>query len=267
MDVAQAEHGWDERFGGIVRLYGVAAAERIRRARVAVIGVGGVGSWTAEALARTGVASLTLIDLDDVCISNANRQLHALDGEVGRAKVEVMAERVRRIHPGCEVRAVADFFTAETADALLDAHHDVIVDAIDNPRHKCLLLARCRERGQAVITVGAAGGRRDPSKIETADLADATHDGLLRRVRRRLRDEYGFSRAGAFGIGAVYSTEAAWYPTADGEVCLEGPKDAALRLNCQSGYGTASFATGAFGLAAAAMAVDVLIAKPSVEAA
>lgn len=259
MGVAQAEHGWNERFSGIVRLYGGAAAERIRSARIAVIGVGGVGSWTAEALARTGVASLTLIDLDDVCLSNANRQLHALDGEVGRAKVDVMAERARRIHPGCDVRAIADFFTAETADTLLDAHYDVIVDAIDSRKHKCLLLARCRERGQAIITVGAAGGRRDPSLIRTADLADATHDGLLRRVRRRLRDEYGFPRAGAFGIGAVYSTEAAWYPTPDGEVCLEGPKDAALRLDCQSGYGTASFATGAFGLAAAAMAVDLVI--------
>ncbi len=253
-------HGWNERFSGIVRLYGVAAAERIRRAHVAVVGVGGVGSWTAEALARTGVRALTLIDLDDVCISNANRQLHALDGEVGKAKVDVMAERIRRIHPGCDVRPVADFFVAETADTLLTGDFDVVVDAIDNPRHKCLLLARCRERGQAVVTVGAAGGRRDPSLIRTADLAEATHDGLLRRVRRRLRDEHGFPRDGAYGIGAVFSTEAAWYPTADGEVCLEGPKDAALRLDCQSGYGTASFATGAFGLAAASLAIQRIAA-------
>ncbi|MCB9730063.1 MAG: tRNA threonylcarbamoyladenosine dehydratase [Deltaproteobacteria bacterium] len=253
---------WNQRFGGIVRLYGVAAAERIRRARVAIVGVGGVGSWTAEALARTGVAGLDLIDLDDVCISNANRQLHALDGEVGRPKVTVMAERIQRIHPGCEVRAIAEFFTAETADALLDAPYDVVVDAIDSPRHKCLLLARCHARGQAVVTVGAAGGRRDPSQIATADLSLATHDGLLRRVRRRLRDEHGFAREGLFGIDAVYSREAAWYPTPDGEVCLEGPKDAALRLDCQSGYGTASFTTGAFGLAAASLAIAHVVRSP-----
>lgn len=233
-------------------------------ASVCVIGLGGVGSWAAEALARSGVGMLTLVDLDDVCISNVNRQLHALEGELGKPKVEVMTRRVRAINPDCAVRPLQCFFLASNAAEILQPGYDALLDAIDSVSLKSLLIASCRERGIPVVTVGGAGGRRDPSRIEVTDLAFSSHDTLLQEVRRKLRRNYGFPRGDcAFGVESVFSRESAVYPTGDGCVSQERPAEADLRLDCNAGFGTASFVTGTFGLVAASRVVLKIISRPA----
>ena len=214
---------YEDRFAGIARLVGRDAASRLRAAHVAVVGIGGVGSWAVEALARTGIGELTLIDLDEVCINNANRQLHALNSTVGRAKVAVMAERIAQIQPSCQVHAVQDFFTAKTADDLLLDEFDVVIDAIDSARSKALLIALCHQRGIPIVVCGGAGGRIDPAKICVADLNRTEGDGLLRRIRDLLRTEHGLPRNPKWQIPTLYSTEAAKWPTAAGEICGHGP--------------------------------------------
>lgn len=184
----------DERFGGIARLVSAEGLQRLRAAHVCVVGIGGVGSWTVEALARSGVGALTLIDLDEVCVTNINRQLHALDGTIGRSKVEVMAERVRLINPDCRVTAVTEFFTEQSAQRLFAPDFTCVVDAIDALGNKCRLLALCRARALPVIACGAAGGRLDATQVRVADLANATRDRLLAEVRKRLRQQHGFPR-------------------------------------------------------------------------
>ena len=159
------------RFGGIARLYGKAAFGRFLSSRVAVVGVGGVGSWAVESLARSGIGHLTLVDLDEICVTNVNRQLHAVDGQIGRQKTEVMAERARAIHPGAQVEVVPRFFTEHSAAEILTSGFDAVIDAIDTTRHKALLLAECHRRGIFAVTCGGAGGRRDPTRIRVADLA------------------------------------------------------------------------------------------------
>jgi tRNA A37 threonylcarbamoyladenosine dehydratase len=249
-----------ERFGGIERLYGRGALKLLAAAHVAVVGVGGVGSWTVEALARSGVGRLTLIDLDDVCITNVNRQLPAFEGQFGRPKIDVLAERVRAIHPGCDVRCEAQFFTRATAAALLDPGYDAVVDAIDKLTNKCVLLAECKARRLQVITVGGAGGKRDGTAVRVRDLAWTEQDELLRLVRRKLRRDFGFPRAERepFGIAAVFSPEKPVFPWADGSCTHEPEPGSSLALDCASGFGTASFVTGAFGLAAAGVVVSRL---------
>jgi tRNA threonylcarbamoyladenosine dehydratase len=242
----------DVRFGGLARLYGEDGLQRLLRARVCVVGIGGVGSWAAESLARSGIGHITLVDLDDVCVSNVNRQLHALDGAIGRPKVEVMAERIHAIHPACRVRAMAAFFTATTADEILENRFDFVLDAIDQAVNKSLLIARCRQKEIPIVTVGGAGGRRDPAAIAVADLAHSSHDALLRQVRTKLREDHAFTRdpKTPFGVPCVFSTEPAAAPA---EGC-------AGRVTCDNGYGTASFVTGAFGLVAASCVVSKIAA-------
>ena len=250
----------DPRFGGIARLYGDAGLDRLRRAHICVVGIGGVGSWTVEALARSGIGHLTLIDLDDICVTNTNRQVHALEGNVGRLKVEAMTERVAHIQPACTVAPVPDFFTATTAKKLLATDFDVVVDAIDRSQQKTLLIAMARERGMGVVTVGGAGGRRDPAAIVRGDLAESVQDPLLRHVRRALRHEHGYPRDGRpWGVPAVFSRERALFPSADGATD-EREKGTSLRIDCATGYGTAAFVTGTFGFVAAACAVEQVLA-------
>ncbi len=259
-----ADEAYQSRFGGIGRLYGVRALSRFRGAHVAVVGVGGVGSWSVEALARSGVGRLTLIDLDDVCINNTNRQLHAMEGQLGKLKIEVLSERARQINPAIEVIEVADFFTPTTADALLSGGFDVVIDAIDDLHNKALLIAQCRERGLHVVTVGGAGGRRDPTQITTGDLSQSGQDGLLRSLRKRLREVHGLPKGQTpWDIPCVYTREKAIYPTADGEVCHTPPAGEALRLDCAVGFGAATFVTGTMGFIAASLALDHLAARPS----
>ena len=246
-------------------MWGREAFARIRGAHVAVIGVGGVGGWAAEALARGGVGKLTLVDMDEICVTNINRQVHALDTTVGQAKTAAMAERLRGVSPGVEVVEEFRFFTADSADDLLSRDWDGVLDCIDSVPHKCLLLDGCRRRGIPVVTVGAAGGRRDPCRVETADLARTYHDALLQRVRKRLRQKFDFPRnpRKKWGIHAVFSPEPVVYPHADGSVCATREEGSGLRLDCDSGYGTAAFVTGAFGFAAAAAMMRELLDETS----
>ena len=247
----------ERRFGGIGRLYGQNGLRRLLEAHVCVIGIGGVGSWAAEALARSALGAITLVDLDEVCETNLNRQVHAIEGTVGRAKAEVMAGRIQAIHQECRVTARQEFLTAATADSILEQGYNFVIDAIDNVPNKCLLIARCRSLDLPVITAGAAGGRRDPGQIQTVDLARAIHDPLLARVRKVLRQNYRFprDRRRKFEVDCVFSPEPMLYPQPDGSVCPSKDPRTDLRLDCESGYGTASFVTGAFGFALAARVV------------
>lgn len=250
----EQESNYVQRFSGIARLYGDEGADRLRRAHVAVVGVGGVGSWSVEALARSGIGALTLIDFDEVCLSNVNRQLPALTSEVGKAKVRVLRDRIEGINPNCEVKLVEEFFTSANAEEILAASFTCVLDAIDDVANKSLLLAACARRNLPVVTVGGAGGRRDPTAIRIADLAFTTHDRLLQRVRKLLRGEYGFPEDPKvpFNIPCVYSVEPPVFPQADGTVCATRGDAGELRMNCNSGYGSATHVTGAFGFAAAA---------------
>ncbi|MGO8679114.1 MAG: ThiF family adenylyltransferase [Limisphaerales bacterium] len=252
---------YDARFGGVGRLLTADGLARLRRAHVCVVGLGGVGSWAVEALARSGVGALTLLDLDDVCITNVNRQLHALEGELGRPKVEVVARRVLAINPDCAVHPQQAFFLKSNAREVLQTRFDGVVDAIDSPSLKSLLIALCRERGIPVVTTGGAGGRRDPTAIEVVDLAFSSHDRLLVQVRRTLRRRYGFPRGDRpFGVRCVLSREQAVYPKEDGSVCATRGKAPDWRLDCGSGLGTACFVTGTFGLVAAGSLVRQIAA-------
>ncbi len=245
------------RFGGIGRLYGVEGMANLRRAHVCVVGLGGVGSWAVEALARSGIGELTLIDLDDVCISNVNRQLHALDGELGKPKVEVLARRVAAINPDCGIHPLHAFFLKSNADEILQTPFDYVLDAIDSPARKCILIAGCRQRNVPVITTGASGGRRDPTAVKIIDLAHSSNDRLLQEVRKKLRTRHDFPRLGRrFGVDCVISSEAAVFPRKDGTVCAKSEPIPDLRLDCSSGFGTATFVTGAFAFAAVARIVQ-----------
>src|SRR6516164_949486 len=227
---------YERRFGGLSRLFGSAGLASLRRAHVCVVGLGGVGSWTVEALARSGIGQLTLIDMDDVCISNVNRQIHALDAELGQPKVEVLARRVRAINPECVVHQLHSFFLKSNARQVLQTPFDGVVDAIDGPSLKCLLIASCRERKIPIVAVGGAGGRQDPTAIEVTDLAFSSGDRLLQQVRRKLRRDYGFPRGDQpFGVECVVSRELPVFPTRGGSVSTDRAKAADLRLDCNSG--------------------------------
>lgn len=250
-----------DRFSGVARLLGASGLERLRLAHVGVIGVGGVGSWAVEGLARSGVGRITLVDLDDVCVTNINRQLPALDGEIGRPKVAVLEDRIRRIDPECQVEALAEFFTKSSADTVLDRGFDVLIDAIDDLNNKALLIAECVRRGIRCVTTGGAGGKRDGTLVRVDDLGSAPGDDLLRLTRKKLRREHGF-RAGEgvhFGVRAVYSSEHPVYPWADGTCSAEPEPGSDTRLDCNSGFGTAVFVTAAFGFAAAGEAVRLIV--------
>jgi tRNA A37 threonylcarbamoyladenosine dehydratase len=253
-----------ERFGALSRLLGSAGLERLKEARVCVVGLGGVGSWAVEALARTGVGSITLVDLDDVCVTNVNRQLHALDGQIGRPKAQVLAERVRLISPECEVVAVTEFFTEKTEELILGAGFDGLIDAIDTMASKALLIAACVRRGIPCVTVGGAGGKRDAAQLRSGDLGDSCSDVMLRILRRVLRRDHGFKKGEKvkFGVRCVYSAESPVYPWSDG-ICRSEPEPGSeLRLDCETGFGTGVFVTGAFGLAAAGELVRILTDAP-----
>ncbi len=257
------ESDYLDRFGGLGRLFGASALERLRAAHVCVVGVGGVGSWTVEGLARSGIGALTLVDLDDVCVTNVNRQLPALDGAIGRPKVAVLAERVKLINPNCRVEALTEFFTEASAERLLAPDYDVLIDAVDLMSNKARLIALARARGFACVTVGGAGGRREAAQIRTGDLGEANNDELLRQVRKKLRRDYGFASGAPrgrmkFDVRCVWSEELPVFPWADGSCRAIPQPNGNLRLDCASGLGSAVFVTGAFGLAAAGEAVKVI---------
>ncbi|MBW7923693.1 MAG: tRNA threonylcarbamoyladenosine dehydratase [Burkholderiaceae bacterium] len=246
------------RFGGVARLYGDAALDALAAAQVCVVGVGGVGSWAAEALARSGVGCLTLIDADHVAASNVNRQVHALDSTLGAAKIDVMRLRIADIAPRCQVRVVDDFVTPENVADLVPAGA-FVVDAIDAPRAKAALVASAVRRRQPIVVCGAAGGRTDPLRLRRDDLARTTGDALLASVRARLRRDYGFERrpGAKFGVTAIHSDEP---PPA--KRCTAPGAGAGFALSC-AGYGSLVTVTAAMGLAAASFAIARLVAGSS----
>jgi len=243
------------RFSGIRRVYGEQALARYMQAHVCVLGIGGVGSWAAEALARSAIGQLTLVDMDHVAVSNINRQCHALESTLGMAKVQVMATRIRQINPACQVTAIEDFLTVDNLETLLSEGFDYIIDCIDGFRTKARLIAWCRRNRLRVITVGGAGGQTDPTRIRVADLSRTQHDALFSKTRKLLRCEYGFPEnlKRRFDIPCVYSDEQPRFPTEAGGISPQKP-DAQVTggLNCAGGLGSVMTVTASFGLVAAA---------------
>lgn len=253
-----------DRFSGIERLYGKGSLQALGQCHVAVIGIGGVGSWLVEALARSGVGHLTLFDADDICVSNTNRQLHALEGHYGQNKVDAMKARCLAISPDMHVNAIASFITPGNMSEWLEPVFDLVIDACDSFRVKVELIAWCRRRKQKILVVGAAGGRTDPTQIRIRDLAKTEHDALLALIRRKLRTDFNFpkSKGRYFSVPAVYSLENVQYPQADGSVCGIRPAsspDAGFKLDCGDGLGAATHVTGAFAFAAAAKSIELLL--------
>ncbi|CAG9169427.1 tRNA cyclic N6-threonylcarbamoyladenosine(37) synthase TcdA [Cupriavidus pampae] len=256
---------YHRRFGGVARLYGAEGLARLEAARVCVIGVGGVGSWAAEALARNAVGHITLIDLDHIAPSNTNRQIHALGDAYGRAKVEAMAERIVAINPRCRVTTIDDFVTPENVAELLGGF-DYVIDAIDSGRVKIAIIAWARREGRALITCGSAGGQLDPTRVRIEDLSRTVQDPLLAKVRQALRQKWGFPRnpKRKFDIQAVYSDEPLKYPEPEQQSCEldeappaqpSGPQG----LAC-AGFGSSVAVTAVFGFVAASAVIGALAA-------
>jgi len=229
------------------RLYGDEGYARLRSARIAVVGLGGVGSWAAEALARCGVAQLVLIDFDQVAESNLNRQVQAVGRTIGQAKVQALSERIADIHPGCDVVAVEDFVTPENWPALLPSPVHGLIDACDQGRAKLRLAAWSLEQQVPLVCVGAAGGKQQAHQVDVADLAETTHDALLATLRQRLRKEHGAPRSGRIGVRCVFSRESVARPQAE-DCATDGS------LNCH-GYGSSVTVTATFGMVAAGAAI------------
>lgn len=252
--ISAEEIDFERRFGGIARLYGEAALARFMNSHVCVIGVGGVGSWAVEALARSAIGYITMIDLDNVAESNINRQIHALTETLGKAKVSALSERIAQINPLCRINEVEDFIAPDNLEVMIGAHRfDYIIDAIDDVRSKAALIAFCKERSFSLITIGSAGGQTDPTKIEIRDLSRTEQEPLLAKVRKRLRAHYGFSRGikNKFGIDAVFSTEPVLPPKPEQACDREPSRSGGLTgLNC-AGFGSTMAVTASFGLVAA----------------
>ena len=278
-------NNYERRFGGIERLYGSNNVAVLKQLHIAVIGVGGVGSWAAEALARSGVGALTLIDMDEVCASNINRQSHALSDTIGQSKIEVLGARLRAINPELQVHLVDDFISASnlddylggqgfvtdaangeeaSRDALGKRQPDGVLDAIDSIAAKTALLAWCKRNKMRVVSTGGAGGQVDPSQIKVADVAKVVQDPLMAKVRAQLRRDFNFSSnpKRKFGIDCVYSTEQLRYPTGDGRVSYAKPGAQDTPMNCSTGFGACMMVTASFGLQAAATLLDRLLPEP-----
>ncbi len=254
-----------QRFGGIARLYGQDALARLAAVHVCVVGIGGVGSWAAEALARSGVGRITLIDLDDICVTNTNRQIHALDGNFGRPKVQVMAERLIAINPACVVHSIEEFVSRDNLRTLVTRELDFVIDAIDVAGTKAALIYHCKREKIPIITTGAAGGQVDPTQVRVVDLNRTENDPLAAKVRSILRRHYGWSRNPQrhYSVPCVYSLEQLRYPTAAGGVsCEKSWADGAKRLDCDSGFGACMTVTATFALVAVSRVLERLAALP-----
>lgn len=254
------------RFSGTARLYGEQGLQALEQACVMVIGIGGVGSWTAEALARTAVGKIILVDLDDIAQSNINRQIHALDSSIEQAKVAVMQSRILAINPDCKVQAIEDFVTRDNVQTYIDKHIDVVIDAVDSVQAKAAIIAHCKRCKIKVISVGGAGGQIDPLQVNVADLARTTQDPLTAKVRSILRREYNFSKnlKRSFGVPCVYSTEQLRYPTSEGNVSFAKTRQqGAGKMDCSTGFGASVGVTATFGLVAASKAIDMIIKRAS----
>ena len=254
---------YSQRFGGIQRLYGTAAVAVLRDMHVFVAGVGGVGSWVVEALARTGIGRLSFIDGDTVDVSNANRQLHTLTDTFDKPKVEVLAERVEQISPACQVQAIHQYLNMENMQGYLDGGYDYIIDALDSIKFKSNMIAYCKRNKIPIVATGGAGGLDDPGMVQVADLSKTYNDPLAAKVRSRLRKEFGFSSnpKRSFGVECVFSSQQQVYPKEDGTVSQEKPGIHGVSLDCRFGYGSASFVTASFGFMAASRAINKTLKK------
>ncbi len=268
-DISSLSDSYLQRFSGIGRLYGQPALIKFARSHLVVIGIGGVGTWVAESLARSGIGRISLIDLDDICVTNTNRQIHALKETIGQSKVEVMAKRIKAINPDCVVNEIEDFITSDNlTDYLVSAEAggdiDFVIDCIDTVKQKAALIAWCKRYKLPIVTVGGAGGQMDPTQIQLRDLAKTRQDPLLAKVRNLLRREYNFAKntRRRFGVDAVFSTEQLVYPQADGSVCFsKAGSDGNMRMDCASGFGAITTVTGTFGFVAVSGALKKLAAK------
>ena len=255
----------NRRFGGVQRLYGKAALEKFQQAHVLVIGVGGVGSWVAEALARNAIAKITLIDMDIIAESNINRQLPALSSTLGRNKIDVMAERIKDINPECEIVTIDDFVTQENIEDIISHDADFVVDCIDDSRVKAAMIAWCKRQKIKIITLGGAGGQTNPSLIQVSDLSKTKHDPLLSKTRKLLRQDYGFTKniKRRFSIPCVFSAEHLKNPLSSGEMSKDKPiGEAALTdLSCAGGIGSSVMVTATFGFVAVAYVLEKIAGK------
>ena len=252
----------EQRFGGTQRIYGLSGTDVLRKSHVCVVGIGGVGSWVAEGLARTALGHITLIDLDDICVTNTNRQIHALQNTFGEAKVEAMAKRIMQINPACQVNQIEDFVTPDNVSELLTQTYDYVVDATDSIKAKAAMVAHCKRNKLPIITIGGAGGQIDPTQVAVTDLSKTIQDPLAAKLRSELRRFYHFTSnpKRRFGIDCVYSTEQLRYPQADGSVCSKKTlTDGSLKLDCNNGLGAAVAVTATFGFVASARVIDKLI--------
>jgi tRNA A37 threonylcarbamoyladenosine dehydratase len=247
------------RFGGIGRLFSKKGLEKIRQSKILIIGIGGVGSWAAEALARTGIGSLTLVDLDDVCVTNINRLVNATTLSLGKFKIDAMMERIKTIHPECELDSRQCFFNPKNLDSIFQNTYDFVIDACDDFTNKCYLIDYCRKKSIPLVVIGGAGGKIDPQQIKVTDMAFSSNDRLLARLRKKLRQDFSFpsDEDKTFGIWAVWSHERAMYPTSDGCLTYTAP-GMAKNMDCEEGFGSASFVTGAFAFAATSLVIREL---------
>ena len=257
---------FEEQFGSLARVYGDAALTAIRNSHICVIGIGGVGSWAVEALARTGVGRLTLVDGDDIAESNMNRQIHTLRSTIGQSKTQAMRERVIQINPECEVACIEQFVDDDNLRDILERqtggrYYDVVIDAIDVIKYKAAMIYCCKRNKIPVVTTGGAGGLTDPTRVEVKDLTRTWNDPLAATVRSRLRFKYGYTRnpKRSFGVPCVFSSEQQRYPDSNGQPGFCKPGVAGLTLDCNYGYGSSVMVTASFGFAAAAKALEIVI--------
>jgi tRNA A37 threonylcarbamoyladenosine dehydratase len=231
---------------------------------VCVVGIGGVGSWAAEALARSGVGEITLIDMDDICVTNTNRQVHTHKESIGQLKVDAMAQRILAINPECKVNPVMDFITRDNLGEKITANMDFVIDCIDSVASKAAMISYCQRQKIKIVTTGAAGGQLDPSMVTVGDLNKTFNDPLARKVRSMLRRHYGYSRnpKRTYSVPCVYSKEQLKYPKPDGSVCQQkSVMEGSTRLDCASGFGAATMVTATFGFVAAAKVIEKLVRR------
>lgn len=246
---------YEQRFGGIGRLYTPEGLAILRRSHICVIGIGGVGSWAVEALARSGIGKITMIDMDDICVTNINRQIHAMSGTVAQLKTEAMKERIEKINPECQVEIIDDFITPENIPEYLNRGYDYVIDAIDSVRTKAALIAYCKRHKIKLIITGGAGGQTDPTQIQITDLSKTIQDPLASKVRSLLRKEYNFSQnpKRKFGVDCVFSTQPLIFPKM-GDGC-----EISATMNCANGFGAVTMVTATFGFFAVSRVIDKLL--------
>ncbi len=260
---ATTSETYTQRFSGISRLYGNAALTALSKAHIAVVGLGGVGTWAAEALARSGIGEITCIELDDICITNTNRQSHALQSNIGKQKNQVISDRLTDINPECIVHTVYDFLTKDNIPKYIGDQHHVIIDAMDATHIKTALVAYTSAKKIRLVTVGSSGGKINPQKVTVSDLYRTHTDPMLSKLRSLLYKKYNFSRERKkFKVDAVYSTEQMIYPKPDGTVCMDKKVlQEGVKLDCAGGFGSSVMVTGTFGFIAAHKAIERYLEK------